>query len=259
MTARSATGTAPGRRGDPGAMTVAGHLAELRHRLLVSAVAVAVGGVAVFVLFGGVLAFLVHPYCEAVGTGRSCNLYVTGPLDGLSIRVKVAAYGGAVLASPVLLFQFWRFVAPGLRPRERRATAAFVACSLLLFLGGTAVAYSIFPRAMAWLGSVGGPSLRAIYSPGSYLGLLLLMMTAFGLTFELPVVLVSLQAAGVVTPERLARWRRYAVVALVAVAAVVTPSSDPFSMLALALPLLVFYEGSIVAGRLLRRYRRKAR
>lgn len=234
-------------------MTVAEHLTELRRRLLWSIAAVVTGSVVVFVLFDHVLALLVHPYCVAVGPGRACNLYVTGPLDGLSVRVEVAAYGGAVLASPLLLFHFWRFVAPGLRPRERKVTISFVASSLVLFLGGAAVAFSIFPHAMAWLDTIGGPSLREIYSPSSYIGLLLLMMAVFGLTFELPVVLVSLQAAGVVTPARLASWRRYAIVALVALAAIVTPSSDPFSMFALAAPLLVFYEGSILVGRVLRR------
>lgn len=233
-------------------MTVAEHLTELRRRLLWSIAAVVTGSVVVFVLFDHVLALLVHPYCVAVGPGRACNLYVTGPLDGLSVRVEVAAYGGAVLASPLLLFHFWRFVAPGLRPRERKVTISFVASSLVLFLGGAAVAFSIFPHAMTWLDTIGGPSLREIYSPSSYIGLLLLMMAVFGLTFELPVVLVSLQAAGVVTPARLASWRRYAIVALVALAAIVTPSSDPFSMFALAAPLLVFYEGSILVGRVLR-------
>ena len=246
------------RAGDAGAMTVAQHLGELRRRLVVSLAAVVAGGVVVFVLFDHVLSLLVHPYCVAVGPGRSCNLYVTGPLDGLSIRVEVAAYGGAVLASPLLLFHFWRFVAPGLRPRERRFTAPFVVSSSVLFVGGAAVAFSIFPKAMAWLDTIGGPSLREIYSPSSYIGLLLLTMAVFGLTFELPVVLVSLQAAGVVTPARLSAWRRYAIVALVAVAAIVTPSSDPFSMFALAIPLLAFYEGSILAGRLIQRHRAAA-
>lgn len=234
-------------------MTIGEHLAELRRRLLWSIAAIVVGSVVVFVLFDHVLSLLVHPYCVAAGPGRSCNLYVTGPLDGLSVRVEVAAYGGAVLASPLLLFHFWRFVAPGLRPRERNVTISFVASSLVLFLGGAAVAFSIFPHAMAWLDTIGGPSLREIYSPSSYIGLLLLMMAVFGLTFELPVVLVSLQAAGVVTPARLASWRRYAIVALVALAAIVTPSSDPFSMFALAVPLVAFYEGSILVGRVLRR------
>jgi sec-independent protein translocase protein TatC len=231
------------------------HLVELRHRVLVAGVAVAIGGVAVFIIFSHLLGFLLEPYCHAVGPGHTCDLYVTGPLDGLSIRVKVAAYGGLLLASPVVLWQMWRFVVPGLRPKERRGALWFVGASVLLFLGGAAVAYVSFGHALRFLDAVGGSSLHELYSPSSYLGLMILMMVAFGAAFELPVFLVALQLAGVVTPARLASWRRWAIVGLVAFAGIITPSSDPFSMLALAVPLVVFYEGAILAGRVLVRQR----
>jgi sec-independent protein translocase protein TatC len=239
-------------------MPLVGHLTELRNRLLISAAAVSVGAIVVFIVFNHVLGFLVSPYCHTVGTGHSCNLYVTGPLDGLSIRVKVAAYGGIVLASPVLLWQVWRFIAPGLHRGEKRYAYPFVAASLVLFLGGAAIAFAVFPHTLRFLETIGGPSLQQIYSPSSYIGLLLLMMAAFGITFELPVLLVFLQIAGVVTPQRLSSWRRWAIVAMVAFAGIITPSSDPFSMLALAVPLLVFYELSIVVGRLILRSRATA-
>jgi len=242
---RSAPSPTPG----PAAMTVFEHLRELRHRLLVSVATVAVGGILVFILFQHVFTFLLHPYCVAVGPGHSCNLFVTGPLDGLSIRLEVAAYGGLVLGSPVALFQLWRFIAPGLRPHERRYTVPFVTSSVALFVGGAAVAFLIFPHALAWLDSIGGPALRQLYSPGSYIGLLILMMAVFGIAFELPVLLVFLQLAHVVTPRKLASWRRIAIVILVAFAAIITPSSDPFSMFALAIPLVAFYEVSILIGR----------
>lgn len=232
-------------------MTVFEHLRELRHRLLVSVATVAVGGVLVFVLFQHVFTFLLHPYCMAVGPGHSCDLYVTGPLDGISIRLEVAAYGGLVLGSPVALFQLWRFIAPGLRPHERRYTVPFVSSSVALFVGGAAVAFVIFPHALAWLDAIGGPSLRQLYSPGSYIGLLILMMVVFGIAFELPVLLVFLQLAHVVTPQKLASWRRIAIVVLVALAAIITPSSDPFSMFVLAVPLVAFYEVSILIGRVM--------
>jgi sec-independent protein translocase protein TatC len=236
-------------------MTLVEHLTELRNRLLVSVSTVAVGAIVVFVLFDQVLGALLAPYCHTVGPGH-CSLYVTGPLDGLSIRVKVAAYGGIVLASPLLLWQLWRFIAPGLHPGEKRYAYPFVAASLVLFTGGAAVAFTVFPHSLQFLDTIGGPSLRQIYSPSSYVGLLLLMMAAFGITFELPVLLVFLQVAGVVTPSCLASWRRWAIVGLVAFAGIITPSSDPFSMLALAVPLLAFYELSILAGRLILRTRR---
>lgn len=242
--------------GPAGEMPLVGHLAELRRRLVTAVVALAAGAVAVFAVFARVLQLLLDPYCQAVGPGHACSLYVTGPLDGLTIRVEVAAYGGLLLALPVVLWQAWRFVVPALRPGERRYAASFVTSSVVLFAGGGGVAYAIFPHALRWLDAAGGPSLHQIYSPSGYLGLLLLMMVAFGVTFELPVVLVFLQLVGAVTPARLSSWRRWAIVGLVALAAVVTPSSDPFSMLALAVPLLVFYEVAIVLGRLLTRRRR---
>jgi sec-independent protein translocase protein TatC len=242
----------------PKAMTLIGHLTELRNRLLVSAAAVAVGAIVMFALFNHVLGILLSPYCHTVGSGHTCSLYVTGPLDGLSFRVKLAAYGGIVLVSPLLLWQLWRFIAPGLHRGEKRYAYPFVASSLVLFISGAAVAYTVFPHTLKFLGTVGGPSLHEIYSPSSYVGLLLLMMAAFGITFELPILLVFLQIAGVVTPTRLASWRRWAIVGLVAFAGITTPSSDPFSMLALAVPLLLFYELSIVIGRLILRSRSTA-
>jgi sec-independent protein translocase protein TatC len=238
-----------------GSKTIVGHLSELRRRLLTSMAVSSVAGVAVFAAFDHVLAFLIHPYCAGVGAHQQCALYITGPLDGLAIRVKVSTYGGLLLASPVVLFELWRFVAPGLRANERRYTSLFVASSGILFIGGSMVAWSVFPHAIRWLGSIGGRSIHELYSPSSYVGLLIVMMFVFGITFELPVLLVSLELAGVVTPMRLASWRRPAIIGMVALAAIITPSSDPFSMLALAFPLIVFYELSIVIGRLALRRR----
>lgn len=234
-------------------MTVVEHLSELRKRLLISIAALALGAVVCFVFFNHILAFFVDPYCRVVGPHQSCNLYITGPLDGFAIRLKVAAYGGLFLASPVILWQMWRFVTPGLNPNEKRYAVPFVTSSLVLFLGGAAVAWFTFPHALQFLTAVGGPTLKQIFSPNSYLSLIILLMVIFGASFEFPVVLVFLQLVGVLSPARLASWRRRAIVLLVAVAAIVTPSSDPFSMLALAVPMCLFYEGSIIVGKLLRR------
>jgi sec-independent protein translocase protein TatC len=188
-----------------------------------------------------------------VRSGNTCNLFVTSPLDGLALRVKIALFGGLVLASPIILFQIWRFVTPGLKASERRYAIPFVTSAFVLFLAGAATAYFTLPHALGWLRSVGGPNLQAIYDPIPYLGLILLMMTIFGLTFEFPVVLVSLELAHVVTPARLLRSWRWAVIIIVVLAAVFTPSSDPFSMFALAIPLTVFYFVSIGIGKLLGR------
>jgi sec-independent protein translocase protein TatC len=254
-------------RPSPDNMTLGEHLGELRRRVIISAVAFVVGATIAVFAYQPILNFLLHPLCSVdassahhtvkgslsvVGNG-SCSLFVTSPLDGLTLRVKIALFGGLVLASPVILFQVWRFVTPGLKASERRYAIPFVLSAFLLFLLGAATAYITLPHALGWLKSVGGPNLQTIYDPIPYLGLIILMMTIFGLTFEFPVVLVSLELAGVVTPARLLRSWRWAVIIIVVVAAVFTPSSDPFSMFALALPLVVFYFLSIGIGKLLGR------
>jgi sec-independent protein translocase protein TatC len=256
-------------RASPDNMTLGEHLGELRRRVIICAIAFAIGAT-ICATFGyePILHFLLRPLCSVDATTQhhtgqgssfivtangSCNLFVTSPLDGLTLRVKIALFGGLVLASPVILFQVWRFVTPGLKASERRYAIPFVLSSFLLFLLGAATAYETLPHALGWLKSVGGPNLQAIYDPIPYLGLILLMMTIFGLTFEFPVVLVSLELARVVTPGRLLRSWRWAVIIIVVIAAVFTPSSDPFSMFALAVPLITFYFISIGIGKLLGR------
>jgi sec-independent protein translocase protein TatC len=237
-------------RPTPDAMTLAEHLGELRRRLVTSVVAFLAGATIAFVAYPQILHWLQQPYCRV---SPHCSLYVTGPLDGLSLRIKLAAYVGLFLASPVLLWELWRFITPGLHPREKRYAVPFVLASLLLFSLGAVVAYFTFPHALAFLDRVGGPSLHQIYDPNKYLGLIVALMAVFGLTFLFPVVLVSLELVGVITPARLGSWRRWAIVLIVVGAAIITPSGDPFSMLALAVPLYAFYEVSILLGRILRR------
>ncbi|MGH9081028.1 MAG: twin-arginine translocase subunit TatC [Acidimicrobiales bacterium] len=232
-------------------MTLVEHLTELRTRVLTSAVAFVIAGIAAFLLYPWILSVLRHPYCEVAP--RHCAFYITGPLDGLALRVKIAAYGGLFLSSPVLLWQFWRFITPGLHPKERRYAIPFIGASIGLFSLGGLVAFITFPHALKWLDSIGGPSLHQIYNPTNYLSLIVLLMVVFAVTFEFPVLLVSLEAAGVLSAKKLSSWRRWAVVLIVVVAGVVTPSSDPFSMLALALPLYLFYETSIVIGKIIQR------
>ncbi len=238
-------------RPTPDAMTLVEHLTELRRRVIVSAAAFLVAGTVAFVAYNWILALLKHPYCE-VAPGH-CGFYVTGPLDPLTLRVKIAAYGGLFLASPVLLWELWRFITPGLHPKEKKYAIPFIVASITLFSLGCLVAFLTFPHALRWLDSIGGPSLTQILDPTKYLSLIVLLMAIFGMMFEFPVLLVSLQVAGVVTPKKLSSWRRWAIVLIVVVAGVVTPSSDPFSMMALAIPLYVFYELSILVGKLIRR------
>jgi sec-independent protein translocase protein TatC len=241
------------RRPTDGRMTLVEHLTELRYRLIVSLVAVAAGAVVAFAFYGSILEVLLDPYCEILPPGRDCTLVIRDPLEGFATRLRVSGWSGLVLASPVVLWQLWRFVTPGLHPNEKRYAIPFVATSIVLFLCGGALALATFPRALDFLVSVGGPDIDTLFSPAPYLRLVILMMVAFGLAFELPVVLVFLQLAGVVSSRRLASWRRYAVVVVFVVAAVITPSQDPWTLLAMALPMTLFYEGAILVGRVLKR------
>ncbi len=233
-------------------MTLGEHLAELRRRVVISVLAFAAGATVAFIVYPHILHFLQSPYCQVTGP-RPCQLYVTAPLDGLSLRIKLATYGGLFLASPVILWELWRFITPGLHRNEKRYAIPFVAASILLFTLGAVLAFLTFPHALRFLQSIGGPTLKQIYNPNSYLGLIVALMTVFGLTFEFPVLLVALELVGVVSPRKLSSWRRWAIVLIVAFAGIITPSGDPFSMLALAVPMYVFYEVSIVIGKVLRR------
>ncbi|HEX3947176.1 MAG TPA: twin-arginine translocase subunit TatC [Acidimicrobiales bacterium] len=235
-------------RPTPDAMTLSQHLGELRRRLMISAAAFVVAAVVAAVFYPHMLSFLQHPYCHV--NPHNCQFYVTSPLDGLSLRIKMAAFGGLVLASPVILWQAWRFVTPGLRSKEKRYAIPFVVASVVLFLAGCAIAYFVFPHALQFLKSAGGPSLRQILNPNAYLSLIPLMMVLFGVTFEFPVVLVALELAHVVSSKALLKHWRWAVIGITVVAGVFTPSSDPISMLALAGPLVVFYFASIGIGKL---------
>jgi sec-independent protein translocase protein TatC len=238
-------------RPTPDAMTLTEHLAELRRRLIVSVLAFVVGSSVAVFLYGWMLSVLQHPYCRA--SPHNCSFYVTGPLDPLSLRVEMAAFGGLVLASPVILWELWRFITPGLHRREKQYAVPFVVCSVVLFLAGCATAYVVFPHALAFLKAVGGDHLVQLLSPNSYLSLILWMMVLFGLAFEFPVVLVALELVRVITPAQLMRSWRWSVIGITAAAAIFTPSSDPFSMLALAVPLVAFYFLAAGIGKLLGR------
>lgn len=237
-------------------MSLADHLRELRRRLIISVVAVLVGGVAAYFLYSHILTFFLHPYCAIQRQGnrnQSCTLLILDPIDNLTIRLKIAFFGGFVLALPVLLWQVWRFITPGLHPREKRYAVPFVLASLLLFAFGAFVALETLPLALRFFHTVGGSQLSSFYAPDPYLRLVILMIVVYGLGFEFPVVLVALLLARVLTTAKLRKWRRYTFVGVVAAAAIFTPSSDPVSMFALAIPLYLFYEGSILIGRALKR------
>ena len=181
------------------------------------------------------------------------KLIFTGPLDAFATRLKIATYGGIVLASPVWLWQLWRFVTPGLNPKEKRYAVPFLFASLFLFACGAAVAFLTLQPALNFLLNIGGSDLQPLLTADKYISLVGLMIVAFGISFEFPVVLVFLLIARVITTQQLGHWRRYAVVLIVTFAAVITPSQDPYSLFAMAIPMYLFYEASIVIGKVLKR------
>jgi sec-independent protein translocase protein TatC len=246
---------------DGGQMSLVEHLTELRSRLIKMVLAVAAGALIVWILWEPIFDFLLEPLvkaCDEAGDQVECRIITTDPLQGLSTRLKVAGYGGIALATPVILWQIWRFITPGLYPREKRLAVPFVASGVVLFTLGAALAYWTTPKALDFLIDIAGEDLDAFYTPDKYIRLIVYMMLAFGIGFEFPILLVFLQLAGVLTYQRLASWRRYAAVGIVVVVAVITPSGDPISLAALSVPMYLFYEISILIGRLIARRRARA-
>jgi sec-independent protein translocase protein TatC len=237
-------------------MTLLEHLAELRHRIIVCVVAIVIGGIVAYFLYDRILTFLEHPYCHVLKVNhvhQPCSLEVFDPLGKLTNRLKISFFGGCLMALPVVLWQVWRFITPGLHPNEKRYAVPFVLGSVAFFAFGAWVALGTLPYALNFFQSVGGKGVGTLYQLDPYVRLVTLMILAYGIAFEFPVVLVALQLAGVVTSAKLRRWRRGAIVAVTLFSAVFTPSSDPFSMFAMAVPMYLFYEGSILTGRLLKR------
>ncbi len=252
-----------------GHMTLMEHLTELRTRLIRSIIAVVLGAIVCWVFYPYILDFLLRPYCRTFpieeridsglfGPDGGCNLFVTDPLEPFSVRLTVAGYGGLALAMPVVLWQVWRFVAPGLYKHEKRYAAPFVLGGMMLFFLGAGLAYWSLPRALDFLAVIGGDDLISLFSPQRYLGFVVKMMVAFGIAFQFPIALIALQAVGLVKNRTLRKNRSYSIVGIVVLVAVITPSGDPFTLMALSLPMYFFYEVSIAYGLLsLRRQRRR--
>jgi sec-independent protein translocase protein TatC len=236
-----------------GRMTVFEHLGELRRRLMISIVAVVVAGTVVFILAPEIISWLIQFYNDSAPKGTPNKFIFTGPLDAFATRLKIATYGGIVLALPVWLWQLWRFITPGLTRNEKKYAIPFVVSSVVLFVMGGIVALLTLEPALKFLLNIGGSDLQPLLTADKYISLVSLMILAFGLSFEFPVVLVFLLIARVLTTAQLRHWRRYAAVIIVAFAAIITPSQDPYSLFAMAVPMYIFYEASILIGRFMKR------
>ena len=233
-------------------MTVVEHLSELRRRIIIAIVAV-FGAAAFCYWFAPVIIRFFLEFYENATDGKRDAFIFTGPLDAFATRLKVATYGGIVLALPVWLWQLWRFITPGLARREKRYAVPFVLSSVALFAVGATVALITLPQALDFLLKVGGQEQQPLLTSDKFISLASLMIVAFGLAFEFPVVLVFLLIARILTTDQLRHFRRWAVVLVFAFAAVITPSQDPYSLFFMAVPMYVFYETSILIGRALKR------
>jgi sec-independent protein translocase protein TatC len=240
-------------------MTLVEHLGELRKRIIICILAVVIGTLIGFFLYNAVIGFIAHPYREFAikhpgkVVAHDGQLVITSPLEGFATRLKVASYLGIFFASPVLLWEIWRFITPGLHKHERRYAFSFVAASMLLFSMGVGVSILVWPKALDWLINISGSNVATLFSPSKYISLYVAAAAIFGVVFLFPVVLVFLEVVGLVTSQKLRKIRRPAVVGIAFLACVATPSNDPYSFLAMALPLYVFYELSIIVGRILKK------
>jgi sec-independent protein translocase protein TatC len=222
------------------------HLIELRRRLLRSIVALAIGFAVAFYFASDIFRFLAQPYVDAVGASAESRLIYTKLYEAFFTEVKVALFAAFLFAFPVIANQIWAFVAPGLYRHEKRAFLPFLIATPVLFTMGAALAYYfVMPTAfrffLGYQQTSGTLSVSALPAIGDYLSLVMNFIFAFGVSFLLPVLLMLLERAGIVTRAQLKAGRRYAIVAAFVVAAVITPP-DVISQLMLAIPLVILYE-----------------
>ena len=220
------------------------HLAELRTRLVRSVLYVGLAAIAGWVFYPFFFALLSKPVAPVLKGGS--KFLLTGVAEGFSIKMQIALLTGVIMAMPLLTLEGWRFVSPGLTKKEKKGIRLVGPLSILLFAAGVCVAYTILPVGIQWLVSQNPPGATFMPSVAQTLLFVLKMCLAFGLVFQLPVVLMFLAKVGIVDSRMLKSYWRQAVVVLAIVAAVVTPSADAFSMMLMCAPLIVLYGLSIV-------------
>lgn len=252
------------RKNADGTMSLVEHIYELRRRLFFSLIGLFIGTIAGFVWYGhGFLGIpslgdiLRGPYCKLPADIRadfssdgSCKLLATGPFEMFMLRLKVGALAGAVASSPVWLGQIWMFITPGLHKNEKRWTRIFVSIGVVLFVFGATIAYFVVSYGLEFLLTVGSETSITALDGARYFGFLLALLLIFGVSFEVPLVLIMLNIVGILSYENLAGKRRLIVVLLFIFAAFITPGQDPFSMVVLACSLTLLVEFAIQFARI---------
>jgi len=237
------------RNHDPeGRMPLMEHIRELRNRVVKAALALILTMIIGFAFFHPIWNFVSHPFCSAEIRGHSgCNtpgdqLVVNGVFDPFMLRVKIAFFVGLIVSSPVWLYQIWAFIAPGLYRREKRWAYLFVGAAVPLFAAGAVLAYLVMSRGLRYLLGLTPAGVLNLPSIDTYLGYFQAMILGFGLAFELPLALILLNLAHILTHERFARWRKMMIFGAFLFAGIANPSPDPISMLLLAAPCVVLVE-----------------
>jgi sec-independent protein translocase protein TatC len=252
---------------DPeGRMPVMDHLRELRKRVIYIVLIIGLGSVLGWYLYPHTLEFLRHPYCAVPAKyrftepGKGCSLIYHGVLDGFTTRLKVSVISGAVFTGPFWLYQIWAFITPGLRKNERRYTVWFIITSTLLFAAGMSLAYVVLSKGLRFLLSAAGSGTAALLDVSQYISFVTLMLVIFGSAFELPLIVVMANFAGVLPAKVLKKAQRIAIFVIFLFAAVATPSTDPFTMCAMAIPMVILFEVAVVVAVMhdKRKARRKA-
>ena len=248
-----------------GTMTLFEHLRELRYRLIVSILAILVGMVVAWFFRYDLLDLLQRPYFQAIAALKTkhpdantslVNINLTSPL---TLSLKVSALAGAIATAPIWLYQLWAFVVPGLLAKEKKWALIFIAAATPMFVGGVVVAYFVLPKAITVLLSFTQSGVTNLQDINAYLSFLLRLMLVFGIGFLIPLIVLMLNIVGVIKAKQMAKYRSLVIFGTFVFGAVATPSTDPFSMLAVAAPMALLFLGAEVIAHILdRRKERQA-
>ncbi|GAA3429105.1 twin-arginine translocase subunit TatC [Streptosporangium sandarakinum] len=243
-----------------GRMPLMDHLRELRNRLIIALLGLVAGIIIGLVFFDPIWAFITKPYCNLPASQvlrkGECTFAIRGVFEAFFVNLKVAALFAVVVSSPVWLYQIWAFVTPGLYRNEKRYSATFLGMAIPLFLAGAALAYVIMDKGLSILLGFAPANAIPLLEMDDYLTYALVMLIIFGVSFELPLLMVFLNVIGVLPHATVAAHRRMVIFIMFVFAAIATPSTDPFSMIALALPMVLLF--ALAEGFMYLRERRAA-
>ena len=250
--------------GDGAAMPLMDHLRELRTRLFKSFLAIAIGATVAWFFYNPIINRTIDPFCTATEQFRTqrelgpCNLIFDSVMGPFNLQLQVSIVVGMLVTSPVWLYQLWRFITPGLHRNERRWTLAFLFTSVPLFIGGMALAFLVLPKGIGILLQFAPDRVEPLIKVDAYLKFMIRTMLVFGIGFLLPLILVLLNLIGILPATTLRRTRNWTVVGIFIFAAVATPTGDPVTMLSVAVPMWLLYEGAVLFARINDKRKRSA-